>query len=399
MNRRSVFALAVAAALSGALAAGTASAQAPIKIGAVAPKTGPLAGGAAITHWPNIQLWAHQVNERGGLRMKDGSRRKVEIIEYDDRTNPGETIKAVERLAEQDKADFIIAPYSTGLNVAAAPVYAKLGYPQITATSITDKIPELTQRYPSIFFALGATTTLAGSVADVLAKMKAEGKIGNKIAMVNVADAFGIELAEVSRPVFKKAGFEIVFDRSYPLGTQDLSPIVKGAKAANPDAFVAWSYPPDTFALTEQAKIEGLNVKAFYTAVATAFPAYGGKFGKSIEGHLGAGGINLDSPEIKAYMAAHQKVTGKPADFWASPVTYASLQVLEQSIEAVGLDRKAVIEHIKKGTFQTVMGPWKFNNQSIDKYWTVGQWQNGQFHGVASTGLPGAKPVIVKSGW
>ena len=123
MNRRSVFALAAAAALTIALPAGTASAQAPIKIGAVAPKTGPLAAGAAITHWPNIQLWAQQVNERGGLRMKDGSRRKVEIIEYDDRTNPGETIKAVERLATQDNADFIIAPYSTGLNVAAAPVY------------------------------------------------------------------------------------------------------------------------------------------------------------------------------------------------------------------------------------------------------------------------------------
>ena len=399
MNRRSVFAFVAAAALSSALPVGTASAQAPIKIGAVAPKTGPLAAGAAITHWPNIQLWSQQVNERGGLRMKDGSRRKVEIIEYDDRTNPGETIKAVERLATQDNADFIIAPYSTGLNVAAAPVYAKLGYPQITATSITDKIPELTQRYPSIFFALGSTTALAGSVADVLAKMKSEGKIGNKIAMVNVADAFGIELAEVSRPVFKKAGFEIVFDRSYPLVTQDLSPVVKGAKAANPDAFVAWSYPPDTFALTEQARIEGLNVKAFYTAVATAFPAYGGKFGKSIEGHLGAGGINMDSPEIKAYMAAHQKVTGKPADFWASAVTYASLQVLEQSIEAVGLDRKAVTDHINKSTFQTVMGPWKFNKQSIDKFWTVGQWQGGVFHGVASTGLPGAKPVIVKSGW
>jgi branched-chain amino acid transport system substrate-binding protein len=399
MRLRTVVGLAIATALASVLPVGAASASDPIKIGAVAPKTGPLASGAAITHWPNIQLWAHQVNERGGLRMKDGTRRKVEIIEYDDRTNPGETIKAVERLATQDKADFIIAPYSTGLNVAAAPAFAKLGYPQITATSITDKIPELTQRYPSIFFALGATTTLAGSVAEVLAKMRSEGKIGNKIAMVNVADAFGIELAEVSRPIFKKAGFEIVFDRSYPLGTQDLSPVVKGAKASNPDAFVAWSYPPDTFALTEQAKIEGLNVKAFYTAVATAFPAYGGKFGKSIEGHLGAGGVNVDSPEIKAYMAAHQKVTGKPADFWASAVTYASLQVLEQSIEAVGLDRKAVTDHINKSTFQTVMGPWKFVNQSIDKYWTVGQWQNGVFHGVASTGLPGAKPVIIKSGW
>jgi len=398
MRRRFVLALAAATVFAGTLS-GTASGADPIRIGAVAPKTGPLAAGAAITHWPNIQLWAHQVNERGGLKMKDGSRRKVEIVEYDDRTNPGETIKAVERLATQDKVDFIISPYSTGLSVAAAPAFAKLGYPQIAATAITDKIPELTKRYPSIFFALGSTTALAGSIADVLAKMKSEGKIGNKIAMVNVADAFGIELAEAARPVFKKAGFEIVFDRSYPLGTQDLSPVVKGARAANPDAFVAWSYPPDTFALTEQARIEGLNVKAFYTAVATAFPAYGGKFGKSIEGHLGAGGVNMDSPDIKGYMAAHQKVTGKPADFWASAVTYASLQVLEQSIEAVGLDRKAVTDHINKSTFQTVMGPWKFVNQSIEKYWTVGQWQNGVFHGVASTGLPGAKPVIVKSSW
>lgn len=399
MKRTSVFGLAAAAAVASMLCVGGASAADPIRIGAVAPKTGPLAAGAAITHWPNIQLWAHQVNERGGLRMKDGSRRKVEIIEYDDRTNPGETIKAVERLATQDKADFIIAPYSTGLNVAAAPVFAKHGYPQLAATSITDKIPELTGRYPGIFFALGSTTALAGSVADILAKMRAEGKIGNKVAMVNVADAFGIELAEAARPIFKKAGFDIIFDRSYPLGTQDLSPVVKGAKAANPDAFVAWSYPPDTFALTEQSKIEGFNVKAYYTAVATAFPAYGAKFGKSVNGHLGAGGVNIETPEMKAYFEAHKRVTGKPADFWASPVTYAALQVLEQSIEAVGTDRKAVTDHIKQATFQTVMGPWKFVNQSIDKVWTVGQWQDGVFHGVASTGLPGAKPVIIKTGW
>ena len=399
MKRRTVIGLAIATAIAGALSAGVASAQNTIKIGAVAPKTGPLAAGAAITHWPNIQLWAHQVNERGGLKMKDGSRRKVEIIEYDDRTNPGETIKAVERLATLDKVDFIVAPYSTGLNIAAAPVFAKHGYPQIASTAITDKIAELTARYPSIFFTLGSTTALAGSVADILAKMRAEGKIGNKVAMVNVADAFGIELAEAARPILKKAGFEIIYDRSYPLGTQDLSPIVKAAKAASPDAFVAWSYPPDTFALTEQSKIEGLNVKAYYTAVATAFPAYGGKFGKSVNGHLGAGGVNPASPEMQAYFAAHKTVTGKAADYWASAVVYASLQVLEQAIEAVGTDRKAVTEHIKKGTFQTVMGSWKFVNQTIERFWTVGQWQDGVFYGVASTGLPGAKPPIVKTGW
>ena len=62
-----------------------------------------------------------------------------------------------------------------------------------------------------------------------------------------------------------------------------MSPVVKGAKDSNPDAFVAWSYPPDTFGITEQAIIQDLNVKAFYTAVATCFPAYAKKFGSKIE--------------------------------------------------------------------------------------------------------------------
>jgi branched-chain amino acid transport system substrate-binding protein len=370
-----------------------------IKIGAVAPKTGPLAAGAAITHWPNVKLWVTQVNARGGLKLKSG-RAKIELIEYDDRTNPGETIKAVQRLATQDKVDFILAPYGSGLNLAAAPIFAKYGYPQITSTSITDKVDALTKRYPGIFFTLGSTTSFAGSVAEILKKMKDEGKIGNRVAMVNVADAFGIELANAARPIFKRAGFQIVYDKSYPLGTQDLSPVVKGAKAANPDAFVAWSYPPDTFGLTAQAKINGLNVKAYYTAVATAFPAFAGKFGKSIEGVLGAGGVNPDTAEMKAYFKAHKKVNGKPADYWASAMVYATYQILEKAIEGVGsTDRKAVTDYIKNNTFDTVIGPIKFVNQNNEKFWTVGQWQNGVFYGVSSTGRPGAKPVKLKSGW
>jgi branched-chain amino acid transport system substrate-binding protein len=339
------------------------------------------------------------VNAAGGLKLKSG-RAKIKLIEYDDRTNPGETIKAVQRLATQDKADFVLAPYGTGFNLAVAPLFAKYGYPQLTSTAITDKIPALTKRYPNIFFLLGDTTNFTNAVVDILKKMRADGKIGSRVAMVNVADAFGIELANAARPVFKKAGFKIVYDKSYPLGTQDLSPVVKGAKAAKPDAFVAWSYPPDTFGLTEQAKIAGLNTKAFYTAVATAFPAFGGKFGKAAEGILGAGGINPDTPAMKAYIAAHKKVTGKAPDSWASPVMYASLQILQQAIEGVGsTDRKAVVAYIKSHTFDTVVGPMKFKNQNNTKFWTVGQWQGGTYYGVASTGRPGAKPVKLKPNW
>ncbi len=370
-----------------------------IKIGASAPKTGPLAGGSTVTYWPNVKLWVEQVNARGGLQLKSG-KTKIELIEYDDRTNPGEAIKNIQRLATQDKVDFILAPYGTGFNLATAPIFNKFGYPLITHTAITDKIEALTKRYDNIFFTLGSTTTFSVSVVNILKKMRTDGVIGNKIAMVNVADAFGIEMANAARPVFKQEGFEIVYDKSYPLGSPDLSPVVRGAKDSNPDAFVAWSYPPDTFGLTAQAKVQGLNVKAFYTAVATAFPAYAGKFGASAEGVLGAGGIDPDTDAMQKYFADHKKATGKTPDYWASGMVYATFQILEKSIEAVGSkDRKAVIDHIKKTTFDTVMGPITFKNQNNEKYWTVGQWQGGKFYGVSTTGRPGAKAVKPKTGW
>ena len=112
MKRRELLKLAAATALTAPLGLRAAQTQnATLKIGVVGPKTGPLAPGAAVTHFPNFKLWANEVNDRGGLKLK-GGQRKVELIEYDDRTQPPETIKAVERLATVDKADFIMPVYA-----------------------------------------------------------------------------------------------------------------------------------------------------------------------------------------------------------------------------------------------------------------------------------------------
>jgi branched-chain amino acid transport system substrate-binding protein len=398
MERRALLKFLAVAAVAGSTGLGAAHAADPIKIGVVGPKTGPLAGGAAVTHFPNFKLWAQQVNARGGLKLKDGQR-KVELIEYDDRTQPGETIKAIERLATQDKADFIMAPYGTGFNLATAPIFAKYGYPQIAQAAVTDQLDELIKRYPTLFFIQGSTTSYAQTAVDVLKKLKDEGKIGKRVAMVNVADTFGIELANAARPVFKNAGFDIVYDTSYPLGTQDLAPVIKAAKASNPDAFVAWSYPPDTFGLTEQAKIEGLNVKAYYTAVATAFPSFKAKFGASAENVLGAGGVK-DTPELRKFYKDLKDATGVDGDFWGNPMYYAMLQIVEQAIEGVGsLDKKAITEHIKKNTYRTIVGEIDLRNQKLGWLWTVGQWQGDTFHGVNGVGIKDPKPVVLKTGW
>jgi branched-chain amino acid transport system substrate-binding protein len=395
MIRRSLLGLAAALAVAGS----SVFAQDMIKIGAIAPKTGPLAGGAVVTQWPNVQLWVEQVNARGGLNV-GGEKKLIELIEYDDKTNPGEHIKLAQRLATQDKVDFVVAPYGTGFNIATAPIYGKFGYPMIAVSAITDKADELTSRYSNLFFTLGTTTAFVDGVKEILVEQREAGNIGNEVAMVNVADAFGIELSDRARELFTEAGFEIVYDKSYPLGTPDLSPVMKGAKDSGAKAFVAWSYPPDSFGLAEQAIIEDLDVNLYYSAVATSFPAFKGAYGNKINNVLGAGGTNVDDPVIAAYRDAHLEITGKVADYWASANTYAALQILEQAIEgAATLDRNVVTQYIKDNSFDTVMGTLTFENQVSKTFWSVGQWQDGVFRGVKGSNVEGAVPVRSKDGW
>jgi branched-chain amino acid transport system substrate-binding protein len=349
------------------------------------PKTGPLAPGAAVTHFPPWQLWAQQVNQKGGLELKDGQR-KVELIEYDDLTQPSEAIKAVERLASVDKVDWIVGLYGTGFNIAAVPTFAKVGYPLLPQACVTDLGPSLVKKYPNLFFFNGTVTEYCKSAIGILKQMKDAGQIGNRVAVVNIADEFGIEISNLSRKLFPDAGFEIVYDKSYPLGTQDYAPVVKAAKSSKPDAFIAWSYPPDIFGLAEQAKIEDLNVKVYYSAVGCSFPGFQQRFGAAAENILGAGGIP-DNAETRAFYKLHKEVTGSDADYWGSPMYYVLGQTLTQAFEGAGtVDRDAITDYLKNHTFKTMIGEVDIRTQLLNKYYTAGQWQNGFFPAVAAVG-------------
>ncbi len=398
MRRREFLKYTAATAMAAPFVRAAAADTATYKVGVVGAKTGPLAPGAAVTHFPPYRLWAHEINARGGLKVKDGQR-KVEIIEYDDRTQPPEAIKAVERAATVDKCDWIGGNYATGFNLACAPTFARHGYPQLTQACVTDQGPSLVKRYPGFFMFQSSTTAYAKGAIDVLKKLKDSGQIGNKVSAVNVGDDFGIELANAGRPLFKKAGFEIVYDKSYPLGTQDYTPVIKAAKAANPDAFVAWSYPPDTFGLADAAKIEGLNVKAYYSAVGCAFQGFSQKNGAAAENILGAGGVT-DTPEIRDFYKRHKEVTKVDADYWGSPFYYSMLQMLTQSIETIGsTDREKIADHFRNRKFKVLVGEVELPGQILNKVWTVGQWQGGFFAAVNGEGYDAYAPVKLKTSW
>jgi branched-chain amino acid transport system substrate-binding protein len=154
MDRRQALWLAVTAAMVVG-APGLATAQDKIKIGYAISKSGPNAGGATITQIPNYEMWVKEVNAKGGIMLSSVGRRvPIEVVEYDDRSNAEEAIRAVERLVTQDKVDFLFPPWGTGLNLAVGPVFNKYGYPQLAFSAVTDRAPELARRWPNSFWLL-----------------------------------------------------------------------------------------------------------------------------------------------------------------------------------------------------------------------------------------------------
>ncbi len=393
--------IAAAAAVAGMFpaAAAVAAEDGTITVGVSAPKTGPLAGGATVTHFPAIELWAHDVNEAGGIDV-GGTKMKVKLIEYDDQTNGEVAIKNIQRLATVDKVDFIAPPYSTGLNLATAPIIAQYGYPQLAATAVSDGLEGFASRWGNSFWLLGTSEDFAKGVVDTLVKLRDKGVIGDKVALVNVADAFGLELISAAKPALADAGFKIVYETSYPLDQTEFAPIISAAQEAKPDAFVAFSYPQDTFGLTAQAKIANLDVGAFYVGVGTAFPAFLQANGAAAEGILGAGAVNPEAKGMPEWRKRHKEVTGVEADYWASAMTYAAMEILAQGITKAGsLDKAAVVDAIKDGTFDTVLGEIHLDGNINHKFWTVGQWQGDKYYGVASTGFGDEAEPIAKKGW
>ncbi|HYI03830.1 MAG TPA: amino acid ABC transporter substrate-binding protein [Reyranella sp.] len=377
-----------------------ASAQDKVKVGYAISKTGPNAGGASITQIPNYEMWVKDVMAKGGLKVGD-KRLPIEVVEYDDRSNSEEAVRAVERLITQDKVDLLFPPWGTGLNLAVGPVFNKYGYPQLTFSAVTDRAPELAKRWPNSFWLLGTSKQYVDALTGLLKKMRDEGKIGPNIAMISIADGFGIDLSQAARKGFTDAGFKLAYDKSYPIGTQDLSPLIGEAQRLGADTFVAFSYPPDTMALTEQAKVASYAPKVLFLGVGVGFPMYPQRFGANVEGIMSLGGWSKDNAATQAYAKKHEEMFKRGPDRWGSQIGYSSLQMLEQAIERVGkIDRAAIIKELQTGTFDTVLGKVKLvDNMMQDNFWLIGQWQDGFFVGVAPQRAGVGTPAVPKPAW
>ncbi len=385
-----------AAAVGAVSIAPTLMAQnAPVRIGYSMSRTGPWTGGAQVSQEPNYLLWAEQQNAAGGLDVK-GVKRQIQLISSDDRSEMETVIRTYEKLMGSDKVDLILPPWGSNANFALAPLANRHGYPMLAPTALSRKLIDM--NLPFFFSLLQQPDRMMGALVDMLAANNVK-----TVAIVYMDDLFGLENFAALNNALKKTGIQVVERKSYPLGVKDLSPVLRGLKELNPDAFIGITYPPDTILASKQSKEVGFNPKFFYASVGTAFQLYKNVMTPAgAEGVLGMGSWNgKTSPGAKAYFDAHTKrFAGKEPDRWASGACWAGLEILTAAVKDVGLDRKAIRDYVAKGTHKTILGDIKFTgSENTATPGSVSQWQNGEFEVVWPQSIATAKLEPNKPAW
>ena len=386
-----------AAALGAASIAPQLAAQsAPVRVGYAMARTGPWTGGAQVSQEPNFLLWAEQQNAAGGLDVK-GVKRPIELISSDDRSDVETVVRTYEKLMGSDKVDLVLPPWGSNANFAVAPLANRFGYPFLAPTALSRRLVEM--KLPYFFLLLQQPKPMCEALVEML---KANGV--KTVACVYVDDLFGLENYAALKVAVQGSGISLVQETSYPGGVKDLSPVMRFIKDKNPDAFVGFTYPPDTILASRQAKEIGFNPKFFYASVGTAFQLYRNVMTPAgAEGVLGMGSWNAKtSPSAKAYFDAHVKKFGaaKEPDRWASGHCWAGLEILTNAVKAHGLDRKAIRDYVANTTHKTIIGDVKFTgSENTATPGTVSQWQNGEFEVVWPPKLATAKLNAQKPAW
>jgi branched-chain amino acid transport system substrate-binding protein len=383
------------AAGAAAIALPSLAQAAPVRIGYAIARTGPWAVGAQVSQEPNYLLWAEQVNAAGGLNVK-GSKRPVELVSFDDRSEIETCVRTYEKLMGSDKVDLVLPPWGSNANFAVAPLANRFGYPFLAPTALSRRLIEM--KLPHFFLMLQQPKPMMEALVDLL---KANG--AKSAAVIYVDDLFGLENYAALKVALQGSGIGVVEDKSYPLGVKDLAPVLRSMKDKNPDAFIGLTYPPDTILASRQSKEIGFNPRLFYASVGTAFQLYRNVMGPNAEGVLGMGSWNpKTSPGAKAYFDAHVKKFGaqKEPDRWASGATWASLEILTAAVAKVGLDRKAIRDHVANTEHNTILGKIRFaGSENVGTPGAVSQWQKGEFEVVWPKSVATAPLMPQKPAW
>jgi branched-chain amino acid transport system substrate-binding protein len=367
------------------------STKTSITVGWVHSITGVLAAQAAmldVFYKPIINI----TNAAGGLYDPDvGKKLPLKYIEYDDQSSVSNCIALTEKLITVDKVDLLFAPVSTAMNYAVMPIWQEYHFPVIATTFGSDIAANemASGKLSYCFSVLGLPSQSGEQMVQLLQYINTTVDPGHctSVAVIGDDGQHGVEYGAAIYSALSLAGFNMVYQTTYPSTIADFTPIINSLKAANPDVVVNTGYEGGLF--TRQCITEGYNPKTIFNGPTMDVPALVyGPFGFTNTDVIGLMQYDgwpataYNTPPSLAAWAVSQEAYTHMAAFPNAAVFYAALQILFEAVSKVGLNHVALRDALATDTFTTILGATHLVQGSSCQFQyangTICEWQGQQ---------------------
>lgn len=358
------------------------SAADPIKLGASLSLTGRFSDSAKYCQ-EGYLLWSEQVNAKGGI-----GGRQVQIVIYDDESNPDTGRVLAERLIDRDGATVILGPYSSPITDAIGTAVERAQVPMIgtiaSDSSIWNrrKLRWSFQGFPSSDF----------DHEGFLKIVKEKGGNAKKLAIVYEEAPFSIAAKDWAVAKAKEMGLTVEA-YGYNPGAQDFRSIIERIVAAGTELVSMGGYYQPSIALTRQMIERGYNPVAYHF-IQAADGVTKDALGKNAEGVFGrsAWEASVDTPANKAFVESYKAKFNRIPSYH-SAAAFAAGQVFEAAMKAKGTDRAAIREFLATQSIESVLGHFKANakGQQEGYHYLSTQWHDGASHVV---GGESKQPIV-----
>ncbi|WP_149537691.1 amino acid ABC transporter substrate-binding protein [Siccirubricoccus phaeus] len=407
-TRRQFGRLSLAAAIAGAgQVAGVFPALAqganPIRIGFAMALSGGLAGNGRATLLA-YQIWAQEVNAKGGILG-----RPVQLVFYDDQTQPGLVPGIYTKLLDVDRVDIVTSPYATAMIAPAMPVVMQRNVTFLTIFGAgVNEAFKYDRHFNMNVVGDDMKETYAAGYFEVAAMLPTPPR---SIAIAAADNEFAQKAGESARYHARKRGIRVVYDRSYPPSTVDFTPIIRAMQSARPDLVFIASYPPDSAGMVRAANELRFTPAIFGGGmVGTQLASFQSQFGPLLNNlvtwDVYSPEPTMNFPGVAAFQAKYRELAPREqTDLlgnYIPPYAYGQMQALEQTLTRVGkIDQAAMAADMHAQEFDTIVGKFRFS--------ALGEWAEArnlyvQFQGITDNDLerykrPGAKVILAPSAY
>ena len=323
----------------------------PIKIGFIAPFTGPFAA-----QGKDMLMALQQYFEEIGYQVAG---RKVEIIMEDDESNPATALTKTRKLVEKDGVHIMTGGMSAAVGYALAPYIDSKGIPMTYPLMAPD---DLTQR--KIFKWIVRTGWTSSQPNHPLGEYAYNVLKYRKVTTMGMDFAFGWESVGGFQKVFEELGGRVLQKLWIPMTTQDFSPYLSQI-SKDADAVYGLFSGRLTMQFVKQYQEFGLKGK---------LPLFGG--GTTTDEHalpsMGDEALGiittlhyseaLDNPANKKFVKGFREKAKKAASYY-SEGTYTGARWIAEAIKAINGDvensqkllealRKVEIKDVPRGPFR-----------------------------------------------